>query len=386
MQRRTLTPRPDWPTRLQEVGIDWADEAYWQEGAYYAFGLDEIERIEEGAQTLTDLLLDTAGHVITHGDLSELGIPAMLHSAVRESWERQDTSLYMRLDLAYDGEHLHLLECNGQTPTSLIEASVAQWTWLENHLAAGHLPVGTDQWNQVHEQLLARWGRIASGGVRVLHVAAGESNEDWATVTYLQDLAEQSGLRTQSLAVAELGRSPQRRFLIDLDDQDIQHLLWLWPFEFAWEEAFGPELALTHTRFIEPLWKAVLSSKGLLAALYARHPDCPLVLPASLSPGSLSGEVVRKPLYSREGQNVSIVGPDADATGGQYGDLRVVEQRYAPLPSFAAADGMPRYPVLGAWIAGNTVCGMGVREAARRITDDRASFVPHVIEPDGSEP
>jgi glutathionylspermidine synthase len=384
VQRLSLPARPDWNAQLRGVGIDWGEGGYWQEEAYYAFTLAEIDRIEAAAQSLVEMLLETAGELILHGDLSSIGIPAFLHAAVRESWLRQDPALYMRLDLAYDGGTIKLLECNGQTPTSLIEASVAQWQWLEDRLQAGELPPGSDQWNSIHEALLARWGELSAGGLRSVHVAAGDSVEDWATVTYLQDLAQQSGLRTSTLTVAEIGRSHDRRFLIDLAGDDVPHLLWLWPFEFAWEEEFGPELALTQTRFTEPLWKAVLSSKGLLACLHDRWPEHPLLLPASLTPGTLGGNVARKPLYSREGQNVTLAGPtlsgtELDATGGQYGDLRLVEQQYVRLPEFRSAEGEARYPVLGVWVAGSTVCGLGVREAARRITDDRASFVPHVI-------
>ncbi|MFC4453601.1 glutathionylspermidine synthase family protein [Deinococcus sonorensis] len=384
MQRLTVRPRPDADARLQGVAIDWADHGYWQEQAAYAFTLAEIERIEAASQTLVTHLLDTVGFAIEQRRLGDLGIPTFLHETVRESWLRGDPDVYMRLDLAYDGHHLHLLECNGQTPTSLIEASVAQWQWLEDQLALQHLEQGCDQWNGMHEQLLARWGELSSGGVGTVHFAAGDNSEDLATVTYLQDLAEQAGLRTRALSVSEIGQDHQRRHLIGTEGEDIRHLMWLWPFEFAWEEAFAPELSLTHTRFIEPLWKTVLCSKGILALLHERYPDCPEVLPATLHVGTLGGEVVRKPLYSREGQNVTIVGQDHDATGGQYGDLRMVEQQYSPLPQFVNAQGEPRFPVLGVWVAGRHVCGMGVREAARRITDDRASFVPHLILPGGS--
>jgi len=384
VRRLTLPGRPDWAARLKEVAIDWDGNGYWQEQAAYTFTPEEISRIEEVSQRLVDQLLETASFAIERHRLGDLGIPAFLHSAVRESWLRSDPSVYMRLDLAYDGERIHLLECNGQTPTSLIEASVAQWHWLEDQLALGQIEDGCDQWNGIHEGLMERWGEASNRGLRHVHFAAGESSEDLATVTYLRDLAEQAGLRTAGLAVYEIGQDPQRRYLIDLDDQDIPHLMWLWPFEFAWEDTAAPELALTGTRFIEPLWKTVLCSKGVLALMHERYPDSAEILPASLTPGSLGGEVVRKPLFSREGQNVTIIGQDHAATGGQYGDLRVVEQRYAELPEFRTDTDERRYPVLGVWVAGSTVCGLGIREDASRITGDRASFVPHLILPEKS--
>ncbi len=91
---------------------------------------------------------------------------------------------------------------------------------------------------------------------------------------------------------------------------------------------------------------------------------------------------MHKPLFSREGQNVTLNlgGLEGDLrTTGAYGDLPVVKQAYTELLSFPHPDGRVRYPVLGIWVAGLTVCGMGVRESNSRITDNRASFVPHLI-------
>ena len=88
--------------------------------------------------------------------------------------------------------------------------------------------------------------------------------------------------------------------------------------------------------------------------------------------------MVRKPLYSREGQNVQL--PGQESTPGAYADLPVVEQAYTELPTAHAPDG-PRYPVLGVWIAGSEVCGLGIREGRSRVTDNRATFAPHVVLP-----
>jgi glutathionylspermidine synthase len=49
-----------------------------------------------------------------------------------------------------------------------------------------------------------------------------------------------------------------------------------------------------------------------------------------------------------------------------------VWQRYIEPPVF---DGM--YPVVGSWIIGSTSHGMGIRESATPITDNRSPFVPH---------
>ncbi|MPY65881.1 glutathionylspermidine synthase family protein [Deinococcus sp. SDU3-2] len=386
MQRRTLLPRPNWEARLQEVGMTWYAPTpehpvpYWGEEGYYAFTPGEIEALKRDTQDLTTMVLETTGAAIEGGRLGELGIPAFLHPAVRESWDRDDPTLYMRLDLAYDGRgHARLLEVNAQTPTSLVEAAVCQWQWLEDRLERGELPAGTGQWNTIHEGLGEQWAYLVrERGVTQAHFSSAREVEDIATVTYLRDLAGAAGVSGSFLAADEVGTSPQEAFLLDTWTLPIRNLMWLWPFEYAWESRDSSFLATTQTRFVEPLWKAVTSSKGLLALLHERYPDSGLVLPASLTPGRLGSNVVRKPLYSREGQNVQL--PGEAATAGAYGDLPLVEQAYTELPTFAAGDG-PRYPVLGVWVAGDEVCGLGIREGRGRVTDNRATFAPHVVTP-----
>jgi glutathionylspermidine synthase len=387
VQRLTLPPRPNWEARLQEVGFTWYAPTpehpvpYWGEDACYALSAAQAARLQRDAQTLTHMVLDATGHAIERGRLAELGIPAFLHAAVRDSWDRDDPSVYMRLDLAYDGVNPpKLLEVNAQTPTSLIEAAVSQWQWLEDRLAAGQFPAGTTQWNTIHEGLLEQWQHLrAARGVGQLHFSAGRNDEDIATVTYLRELAQQAGASTDFVIADQIGTSEQETHLLDHWTLPIRHLMWLWPFEFAWESRDAAYLARTHTRFIEPLWKAATGSKGLLALLHELHPGHDLLLPATLTPGALGGDVVRKPLYSREGQNVTL--PGQPSTPGDYADLGAVEQAYTPLPEYPAGDG-PRYPVLGVWVAGDEVCGLGIREGRGRVTDNRATFVPHVITAD----
>ncbi|WP_288481218.1 glutathionylspermidine synthase family protein [uncultured Deinococcus sp.] len=390
MRRLTLPPRPDWPRRLEEVGMTWYAPTpehpvpYWGEEGYYALTRVQVDGLRRDAQLLTDLVLEATGAAIEEGRLAELGIPAFLHGAIRESWDRDDPTLYMRLDLAWDGVGPpRLLEVNAQTPTSLIEASVCQWHWLEDRLRAGQLPAGTGQWNTVHEGLGEQWAHLrAARGVAQAHFSSGRDAEDMATVTYLRDLAQEAGIGGSFLAADEVGTNPAEATLLDTWNLPIRNLMWLWPFEFAWEARDAAFLASTQTRFIEPLWKAVTSSKGLLALLHERHPGHRLLLPATLTPGALGPQVVRKPLYSREGQNVTL--PGEPSTPGDYGDLPRVEQRYAELPTFGTSDG-PRYPVLGVWVAGSEVCGLGIREGRGRVTDNRATFAPHVVLPDGGE-
>jgi len=85
---------------------------------------------------------------------------------------------------------------------------------------------------------------------------------------------------------------------------------------------------------------------------------------------------VRKPLYSREGANVTIVSGDdvLDEQPGPYGDEGYIRQALAPLPNFSG-----QYPVLGSWIVGGTPCGLSIREDEAPITSNLSRFIPHAI-------
>ena len=57
----------------------------------------------------------------------------------------------------------------------------------------------------------------------------------------------------------------------------------------------------------------------------------------------------KKPLYSREGQNVLLIDGDkvVDRDGGLYGNNGFIVQQLAIMPVF---DG--NYPVIGSWVIG----------------------------------
>jgi glutathionylspermidine synthase len=144
-------------------------------------------------------------------------------------------------------------------------------------------------------------------------------------------------------------------------------------------EPFGRELLRSGDIFIEPAWKAVLSNKGLLPLLWQRYPNHPNLLPSFFvddPAASTLSDYVRKPLLSREGENVTIFrdGEEPITAPGNYGEEGFIIQAYAPL--FESEGG---FAVLGSWVVGDRACGLGIREDRSRITANLSRFVPHVI-------
>lgn len=385
MRRIAINERPRWRERARELGFAFHSpngEVYWDESACYAFTLAEIENeIEDVAQDLEGLCMSAVARIV--GDdrlLQRMAVPRSGWELIRQSWRRNDPSLYGRFDFSYvGGSRAKLLEYNADTPTALYEAAAFQWFWLEDQIKAGRLPADADQFNSIHEKLVSRFSELAGKGALYL-TSYAEHAEDRGTVDYIADCARQGGFETRFIAIGDIGLGSDGQFY-DLDNKPIQRLFKLYPWEWMLNEAFAPGLSTSYTAFLEPPWRALLSNKGMLAVLWEMAPNHPNLLPAYFSDDpaarALQDNCAIKPLYSREGANVTLVshGATVDAADGAYGREGHIVQGLAPLPNF---DG--NYPVVGAWIVAGRACGLGIREDASPITKNTSRFVPHVIE------
>ena len=384
MQRITCPERSDWRTTAEETGFDFHTidgERYWDERAYYAFSLDEIEdQIEAPSGEIDAMCLELVSNAVDDEDyLRRLKIPETFWPLISESWHRDEGSLYGRLDLSFDGRGpAKLLEYNADTPTSIFEAAVFQWTWLEQAIERRIIPATADQFNSIHECLIDAWKKVSAG--RHVHLAGTTENaEDAATLAYLEDTARQAGLATTLIDIEDIGLRDDGSFA-DLDDRSIELVFKLYPWEWMFHDAFGARLADAPTRWIEPPWKAILSNKGILPLLWEMFPDHPNLLPAFFeddpNAAELGASFVRKPLYSREGANVALIsdGVTMVEQQGPYGAEGFIRQALAPLPNFSR-----QYPVLGSWLIDHTPCGLSIREDENPITGNTSRFLPHAI-------
>jgi glutathionylspermidine synthase len=384
MQRIACDERPNWRERADEHGFRFHTidgERYWDERAYYAFTLQEIERDIEAPTAELDAMCRelVARAVDDERMLKVLRIPERFWTFIAASWKRHDPSLYGRFDLSYDGQGpAKLLEYNADTPTSLFETGVFQWVWLEDAIANQTIPKDADQYNSLHERLIEGWKEIGKGGH--LHLAGAiDDPEDGGTIAYLEDTARQAGLSTTVMAMEQIGRNPKGAF-VDLQDRPIELMFKLYPWEWMFREQFGASLAGSPTRWLEPPWKAILSNKGILPLLWAMFPRHPNLLPAFFDDDEKAAELgqsfVRKPLYSREGANVAIVvdGAPVDQDDGPYGEEGYIRQALATLPRFN-----DNYAAIGSWIAAGQPCGLSVREDLSPITKNTSRFLPHAI-------
>jgi glutathionylspermidine synthase len=384
MQRIACPERDDWRTTAESAGFDFHTidgERYWDERAYYAFTLEEIEsQIETPTGEIDAMCLDLVGKAIEDEEyLRRLKIPETYWSLISDSWHDDQLSLYGRLDLCFDGKNpAKLLEYNADTPTSIFESAVFQWTWLEQAIERAIIPKRADQYNSIHERLIEAWKKL--GGAHHLHLAGMTDNtEDAGTLAYLEDTASQAGLGTTLIDIEDIGLRDDGSF-VDLDDREIELAFKLYPWEWMFRDAFGAKLAKAPTRWIEPPWKAILSNKGILPLLWEMFPNHPNLLPAYFeddpNAARLGTSFVRKPLYSREGANIALVsaGTTLVEQEGPYGAEGFVRQALAPLPNFSG-----QHPVLGSWLVDHAPCGLSIREDENPITGNTSRFLPHAI-------
>jgi glutathionylspermidine synthase len=369
MHREKRQPRANWRQRCTDAGFAFHSMGgtYWDESAAYRFSSDEVDQLEAVAADMHQLCLKAADEAVRARRFADFAIPEAFHDLVAQSWREREATLYGRFDFSWDGSgEPRLLEYNADTPTSLLEASVVQWHWLED------VQQDADQFNSLHEKLIERFRTLRSPTDGVLHLSCVRDNEeDLGTTEYLRDCALQAGWDARRIDIEDLGWDGAQ--FVDLEERPVRSLFKLYPWEWLVREEFGGHLRARPARLFEPAWKMLLSNKALLVLLWEMNYGHPNLLPAYFTPQKFGADYVRKPLLSREGANVTIRsrGVVREQPGG-YGSEGYVYQGVAPLPAFDN-----RYPVIGAWVVGDAPAGIGIREDDSPITRNSSRFVPH---------
>ena len=389
MIRIPLAERPDWQRKADEYGFKFHTmygERYWDESAYYQFSLEQIENdLETPTEALHQMCLEVVDKVVRDEQLMQaFCIPQAYWDFILNSWQAREPSLYARLDLVYNGKGpAKLLENNADTPTSLFETGFWQWLWLEDQVDRHKLSRHADQFNSLQEKLVHRFTEIAGYyKLNQMHFSCcKDTEEDRGTVQYLQDCAAEAGIPNEFVFVEDIGLTEDGQFS-DLQDNAIEHIFKLYPWEFMMDEEYGLALLEANTHWIEPPWKAILSNKALLPLLWKMFPNHPNLLPAyfenELADADPHTAIVRKPIFSREGANISIHPSPGEVpvvtSDGPYGQEGFIYQQACYLPKFA-----DNYTLIGSWLVNDEAAGISVREDASLITQDLSRYLPHII-------
>lgn len=378
MQIKKLRIDPNWESRLESIGYGYhtlGGVPYWVDDYYYEIRAKDADLIYKATTELWDMCLQAVEYIIHNKLYGKFHIPAYMIHHIERSWENDEPSIYGRFDFAFDAAHneIKMLEFNADTPTSLFETGIVQWYW-KNH----YFPELTDQFNSIHEQLIASWKDLQPHlKGEILHFScAKETLEDLTNVEYLRDTAIQAGIQTKLIYIDDIGWDG--RAFVDLEGEEITSIFKLYPWEWMVREDFGYNIAndINEAQWIEPSWKMLLSNKAILPVLWELFPNHPYLLASYFEKPSYLKHYVRKPILSREGANVEMFYDNQMIydTEGEYGEEGFIYQELATLHREETG-----FSIIGSWVIGQESCGISFRESDMPITTDKSRFIPHII-------
>ncbi|EPV6928689.1 glutathionylspermidine synthase family protein [Campylobacter upsaliensis] len=374
---------------LESIGFSWhtdEDGSDYLDNQFICVSKNEANAYYEAANELYDMFIAAAQNVIDNDRFDELGIPFNLIDAIKMSWENEvHWHLYGRFDFAggLDGKPIKLIEFNADTPTSLFESAILQWAMLKQNNLDEHL-----QFNSIYESLMDNFKRLITldesveefeehyRGWKILFSSVAGNKEEELTTKLLAHIAKDAGFECDFAYVDEVEFGEEGIF-----KNGVNYEYWfkLLPWEeIAIEEG---ELAMLLTQImrnqkaiiLNPAYTLLFQSKGILKILWELYPNHPLLLESSYEP--LQGkDFVKKPMFGREGANISIIKDDVKLQEniGPYGNNKMIYQQYYELNSSEN-----EYYQAGVFFAYEG-CGLGFRKGGL-IIDNASKFVGHII-------
>jgi len=377
---------------LESLGFVWhtdSDESSYISDELVVLSEKEAEAYYEATNTLYDMYVEAAEHVIEHNLFHEIGIPFNLIDVIKESWENDvHWHLYGRFDLAggVDGKPIKLLEFNADTPTALFETSIIQWAMLkQNNLEE------ESQFNGLYEALVDNFKRLVIleedvssfeeryDGWKFLFTSVRGNSEEENTVRLLQHIANEAGYETEFAFMDDVEFDEEEGISYQNENYELWFKLIPWE-DIALEES---DLAMILKNIIanqkailfNPAYTLLFQNKGLLKILWDLYPNHPLLLESSFEP--LEGQKqVKKPVFGREGGSISILDEDGDViehVDDDYDNHKMIYQAYTELPTDTKGDSY-QAGVFYAYEA----CGLGFRKGGK-ILDNMSKFVGHII-------
>ena len=376
---------------LEKIGFHWhtdSDGTKYVSDELINISQAEADAYYKAANTLYDMYVEAAEHVIENDRFFELGIPFNIKEMILKSWETDvHWHIYGRFDLAggIDGKPIKLIEFNADTPTALFETAVLQWALLKEN--------GLDevkQFNNVYQAISDNFKRLITmfdelntfeeryDNWKILFSSVEGNEEEEVTVRLLQQMATDAGFNTgfeflQNVQFEDSG-------IYDAEGVKYEYWFKLYPWEDIGTDE--PELAVMLNNIMKnqeaiilnPAYTLLFQSKGMLKILWELFPDSPYLLETSDTP--LESAYVEKRCFGREGANTKIVDENGTVVAqndGVYENHKAVYQAYEALPTDKANNSYQA----GVFFA-YEACGLGFRRG-EKILDNMSKFVAHSI-------
>lgn len=385
-----VTPLDD--ATLEELGFTWhtdSDGTHYVADELVTITSDEAEAYYFAANTLYDMYVEAAEHVIKNDLFFELGIPFNLIESIKKSWENDvHWHIYGRFDLAggIDGAPIKLIEFNADTPTGLYESAVLQWALLKHNQMDE-----ARQFNDIYQAIEANFKRLITlfdepdnfdslyDGWKILFSSAEGNDEEEVTTRLLRQIATDAGFATGFEFLQDVQFDTEE--IADSQGNPYEYWFKLYPWEDIGTDE--PDLAVLLNTImsnqkaiiLNPAYTLLFQSKGMMKILCDLFPDSPYLLKTSFEP--LEGAYVEKRMFGREGANTKIVdasGAVIAQTEGPYGNYKPVYQEFMEFPKDSRGD----HYQAGVFFA-YEACGVGFRKGGK-VLDNMSKFVGHVME------
>lgn len=369
---------------IQEHELEFLlDDDYIVPEAIFLYS-DEVLAFQEAQDEVYRIFKEELQKIVSGRDFNFLGLPSQMIDLIIQSVQKDQMHLLGRFDFSggINDLPIKLLEFNADMPTLLPESIIIQDGF--NPMLEG-LP---------YSELIKRlevafnWLSIAEPNREKMMLGTSFGHEeDIANIDILLNVAAREGFDTLYADLPGVQFSRNEGVFIQADDMSyykFDYLLKLIPWEFICFEE--PELLADLHNIImndllyvlNPAYTMVYQSKAFLVRLADRY-QSNYLLRSALDPKVFRGRpYVKKAVFGRLGENITIFDGRGNVTEQTDGDLDVsncIYQEFAQLYK----DEEDEYYQPGMYNVNGKAAGISFRRAEKLIVDNDCQFIPHFV-------
>lgn len=373
--------KPASQTIMNELGYTW-DSCF---NKLVPLTTAEVDEMYHTTESMYAMYVTAAEYAMNHNLWKEFGITnPKLIEVIKKEWNADKfRHIWGRFDFAggTSGKPLKLIEFNADTATAIVETSVLQYAVLKTNGLADDC-----QFNDVYDSMIDAFKQMDDDTDEVISAVAFSINteEDNRTIEYIAECASVAGIDIEVKSVESLYFDRELGVFSSDDGVTITKpyntIVKLVPWEMMLEGE--PEMTdiildlilADKLVVINPAYTLLFQSKYMLKLLYDLFKEHSAILECDTKP--LSGKYVSKPIFGREGANVTIIDNNSEVAkeDGDYAGQPMIYQRYVEFDT--DVDGKTYQ--LGSFMC-NESCGVAFRVSDTPIIVNTSEFVGHYI-------
>ncbi|OMJ69235.1 hypothetical protein SteCoe_33088 [Stentor coeruleus] len=351
---------------------------------YYAMTENFAAKVLAGSVELNYMSLKATKKVVDSDELlGKFMIPEVFWHMIRRSWEERTDYLAGRLDLAFNGKNVKMIEYNADSAGVFIESGLIMEKWAK----ATGCDVGIETCSGFHKSFVDFWKNYNKNS-RVHVLIDNEDIEELYMGKYMCRILKEAGLDYfESIKNSGLSKLPDGT-IVDSDNIPLTLVWKTWNWNTILNDYLtqpqDTEIVTLSNVFlnpkinvIEPLWKIITTNKALMAVICEMLPNHPRILKTvfELTEDMKKNSYVVKPITGRQGQNIKIV--QVDEKDNENEEEKKIEnngniyQEYFKLPVYNGY-----MPILGSWIVRGQPQGFLIRDSRELITEYQSYILP----------